>query len=156
MWSTQKMNAFFYSFRMSATMLITPCFWQNLQNISQTNSLHATGMLRYCSVSLKKRVQLRMCHNLAGLVRRQCGRIWKMEPPLWWKLGTPPHVTYPQYLDPFAKCSNAWKTTFTNHVSFLITLFYFQFTLFFYFFCTCESRNWLLPHHFLNNRDENE
>ncbi len=34
-WSTQKMNAFLYSFRISATMRITPWFWQNLQNISQ-------------------------------------------------------------------------------------------------------------------------
>ncbi len=43
-------------------------------------------------------------------------------------------IHYPQYLDRFAKCSNAWSTTFTNHISFLITLFYFRFTRFFYFF----------------------
>ncbi len=39
-----------------------------------------------------------------------------------------------QYLDRFAKYSNAWSTTFTNHVSFLITLFNFWFTCFFLVF----------------------
>ncbi len=86
------MNTFFYWFHISATMWITQWLRQNLQNISQTGPLHATGMLRYCSESLKKRVQLRMCHNLGGLVWRQCGKIWKMEPPLWWMKGTPPHI----------------------------------------------------------------
>ncbi len=105
------MNTFFYSFLISATMRITSWFWRNLQNISQTNPLHATGMLWYCSGSLKKQVQLQMCHNLGGLVWHQCGRIWKMGPPLRWKMQTPPHVTYPQYLDHFAKCSNTWGTT---------------------------------------------
>ncbi len=99
-------------------------------NISQTNPLHATGMLRYCSVSLKKLVELQMCFNLGGLLLRQCGRIWKIKQPVWWKMQTPPHVTYLQYLDHFAKCSNTWSTTFTNHISFLITLFYFRFTRF--------------------------
>ncbi len=101
------------------------------ENISQNNPLHDTGMLQYCSVSLKKRVQLRMHHNLSGLVWRQCGRIWKMGPPLRWKMRTPPHVVYPQYLNRFAKYSNAFSITFTNPVSFLITLFYLQFAHFF-------------------------
>ncbi len=127
-------------------MRITLWFRQNLQNISQTNALHATGVLRYCSVSLKKRPQLRMCHNLGGLVWSQCGRIWKMGPPLRWKMRTPPYVTYPQYLDCFAKRLNAWSTTFTSHVSFLFTFFYFRFNHFSLFFHTSKSRNWLLPH----------
>ncbi len=47
MWSsTQKMNTFFYSVRISATMRITSWFWQNLQNIFQTNTLHAIEMLQ--------------------------------------------------------------------------------------------------------------
>ncbi len=95
---------------------------------------NATGMLRYCSLSLKKQVQLWICHNLGGLVWRPCGRKWKMGPPLRWKMWTPPHVTYPLYLFRFAKCSNAWSTTFTSHVLFLITLFYFRFTRFFLVF----------------------
>ncbi len=140
MWSIRKMNAFFYSFRISATMRITLWFWQNLQNNFQTNPLHAIGMLQCYSVSLKKWVQLWMCHNLGGFVWRQCGRIWKMEPPLQWKMRTPPHITYPQYLDRSAKCSNTRSTTFTNHISFLITLFHFWFTRFFPSFFT--HANW--------------
>ncbi len=122
----------FFSFHISATLWITPWFWQNLQNISQTNLLHATWMLQYCSVSLKKWVELRMCHNPGHLVWRQCGRIWKMGLLLQWKMRTPPHVIYPQYWNCFAKCSNEWSTTLTNHISFLITLFYFRFTRFFF------------------------
>ncbi len=141
------MNTFFYSFRISATMRIMSWFWQNLYNISQSNSLHAAGMLRYCSVCLMKRVQLWMCHNLGGLVWRQCERIWKMEPLLRWKMRTPPYVTYSQYLDCFAKCSNAWSTTFTNHTLFLITLLYIQFIqVFSSFFCTCKLEIWVFPH----------
>ncbi len=133
-WSTQKMNALVYSFLISETMWNTSWYWQNLQNISQTNPLCITGMLRYCSVSSKKWVELCMRHNLSGLVWRQCGRIWKIGPPLWWKMRTIPHITYPQYLHRFAKCWNAWNTPFTNYVSFLITLFYFRSTHFFLVF----------------------
>ncbi len=70
-----KDERFFYSFCISATMRITPWFHQNLQNISQTNPSHGTGILQYFFVNLKKRVQLRMCRNLGGLVRCHCGRI---------------------------------------------------------------------------------
>ncbi len=97
-------------------------------------------MLQYCSVSIKKRVQLQMCYNLCGLVWCQCGRIWKMWLPLRWKMRTPLYVTYPQYLDCFAKYSIAWSTTFTNHVSFLITLFYFRFACFFLGFSHVQIR----------------
>ncbi len=51
-----------------------------------TNPLHAAGMLQYCSVSLKKQIQLRMCCNLGSLVWHQCGRIWKIGPRLRWKI----------------------------------------------------------------------
>ncbi len=85
-------------------------------------------------LSWKKRVQLQTYRNVAGLAWHQCGRIWKMGPPLQWKMQTPPPVTYPQYLDCFSKCSNAWSTTFTNPISFLITLFYIWFACFFLVF----------------------
>ncbi len=75
-----------------------------------------------------------MCHNLGGLVWHHCGRIWKMGPSLRWKMWTHPHVMHLQYLDHFSKCSNSWSTTLTNHVSFLITLFYFWFPYFFFSF----------------------
>ncbi len=53
---------------------------------------------------------------------------------------TPPHVTFPQYFDQFAKCSNPWSTTFSKYISFQITLFFFQFILFFLVFSHVQIR----------------